>query len=99
MKHLLTAALIATAPASPVRGDGVWYHGANAEIVIREGEILSTGFDISSGAFIHYLLVEYDGRLLSCVHSRSPQVFTNCTDEYVRNVDRYDPNGGHGASQ
>ena len=98
MKHLLTAALIATALASPVRGDGVWYHGASAETVIREGEIISTGFD-TTGRIVHYLFVKYNGRLLSCVHSRSPQVFTNCTDEYVHNVDRYDVNGGHGASQ
>jgi hypothetical protein len=96
MKHLLTAALIATALASPVRGDGDKYYGENAETVISAGEVLSTGFiDHEDGTLRHYLLVRYDGRVFSCIHTLTWRgVYVSCSDEYDFELDRYDPNGG-----
>ena len=60
MKHLLTAALIATALASPVSAETLF--GVFAEVILAEGEVLSSTthvLDAGAGSVIHYLLLRH----------------------------------------
>ncbi len=89
MKHLLTAALIATALASPVKADGEVIRGQQAYQMLLYGNVISsTGMVVAEDWVIQYLIVRAPNPVsggagvFSCRHTtRGEMVDIVCTNQ------------------
>ena len=89
MKHLLTAALIATALASPVKADGEVIRGQQAYQMLLYGNVISsTGMVVAEDRVIQYLIVRAPNPVsggagvFSCRHTtRGEMVDIVCTNQ------------------